>query len=511
MIPLEKLAPIFRVRGAFVAILVILAHAALAVFLMLVAGCGDRGGSGAPVQQVGAYRITVTNRPSRPTVGDNTLLIEIKDAAGKPVAGASVEAMVSMPAMGAMPRMESKGAMKEVRPGRYEARYGLAMNGDWTVEVSITMPGASPARATYRLSTSTDDIQFEGGTAGPGAATGSSGPVHAMPGVAGEIVIDTARRQEIGIRTEAIGKRRLMTAIRAAGKVAYDETRRSEISLKFSGWVREIHVDYTGMLVRAGEPLLSVYSPELLATQKELLEALRSSDGGRVDGATPDSAMAAAARQRLLLWDIPPSWIDAIARSGVAQETVPIPAPMTGVVVEKNVVRGSAFTAGQSLYKIAPVNPIWVVASVYQYELALVRQGMTGTIETPFLGASSRRGRVSYINPYLDPETRTGEVRLEVANPAGDLKPGMFVDVLLERDLGERLAVPESAVLFEGDRRVVFVDLGEGRLAPREVALGAKAGDVYEVRSGLHAGDVVVTSGNFLISAESRLRSPGAK
>jgi Cu(I)/Ag(I) efflux system membrane fusion protein len=221
--------------------------------------------------------------------------------------------------------------------------------------------------------------------------------------------------------------------------------------------------------------------------------------------------MAAAARQRLLLWDVPPARIDAIVRSGVAQEVVPIPAPVSGVVVEKNLVQGSAFTAGQTLYKIAPVNPIWVVASVYQYELALIRVGMAGTIETPFLGAPTRRGRVSAINPYLDPETRTGEVRLEVANPAGDLKPGMFVDVVLERDLGERLAVPESAVLFEGDRRIVFVDLGAGRLAPREVSLGAKAGNLYEVRGGLQAGDVVVTSGNFLVSAESRLRSSSAK
>jgi len=190
---------------------------------------------------------------------------------------------------------------------------------------------------------------------------------------------------------------------------------------------------------------------------------------------------------------------------------VPIAAPMSGVVVEKNLVSGSAFTAGQTIYKIAPVNPIWVVASVYQYELDLVREGMAGTIETPFLGDASRRGRVSYINPYLDPETRTGEVRLEVANPAGDLKPGMFVDVLLERDLGERLAVPEGAVLFEGDRRMVFVDLGEGRLVPREIQLGAKAGGLYEVRGGLRAGDVVVTSGNFLLSAESRLRSASGK
>lgn len=488
----------------------------VAALVVLLAGCGGIGGRKSPPQSVGAYRIAVANRPARPIVGDNTLLIEVRDQAGKPVTNAAVEAVITMPAMGAMPRMESKGMVKEVGAGRYEARYGLGMGGDWTAELSVSAGGAAPARARYRVSTTTGDVQFEGGTGSPDGAADSSRAPAVATGDGEVIVLDPARRQEIGVRTEAIGMRRLSTTIRATGKVAYDETRRAEISLKFSGWVREIHADYTGQLVRAGEPLLSVYSPELLAAQQELLEALRPTasgpaTGGHAMGGAPDSSMAAAARQRLLLWDIPPGRIDAIVRSGVAQEVVPIPAPVSGVVVEKNLVRGSAFTAGQTLYKIAPVNPIWVVASVYQYELSLVREGMIGTIETPFLGATTRRGRVSYINPYLDPDTRTGEVRLEVANPTGDLKPGMFVNVLLERDLGERLAVPESAVLFEGDRRVVFVDLGEGRLAPREVSLGAKAGNLYEVQHGLKAGDVVVTSGNFLISAESRLRSSGAR
>ena len=502
----------------------LLGVAAIAILWMAGGGCGGREGGTARYQPVGAYRISVTNRPAQPVVGDNTLVIEVRDDGGKPVAGATVEAVVTMPAMGAMPRMESRGTMRDAGSGRYEARYGLAMGGDWTVELSVTSPGAAPAHATYRLSTSGRGIHFEGGTAGPGglAGSGSSAADSAARGQggargnAGAIVLDPARRQEIGVRTETIGKRHLKTTIRAAGKVAYDETRRAEISLKFSGWVREIHVDFTGQLVRAGGPLFSVYSPELLTAQQELLEALRRPTAGHAgavhgEDTALDSTMAAAARQRLLRWDIPPARIDAIVRAGVAQDVVPIPSPMSGVVVEKNIVRGSAFTAGQTLYKIAPVNPIWVVASVYQYELDLVRQGMLGTIETPFLGTTSRRGRVSYTNPYIDPETRTGEVRLEVANPAGDLKPGMFVDVLLDRDLGERLAVPESAVLFEGDRRLVFVDLGDGRLVPREIQLGAKAGGLYEVRDGLRVGDVVVTSGNFLISAESRLRASGGK
>jgi len=152
-----------------------------------------------------------------------------------------------------------------------------------------------------------------------------------------------------------------------------------------------------------------------------------------------------------------------------------------------------------------------VIANVFQYELPLVKTGMTARILPPFPGEPAREGRVSYVNPFVDPDTRTGEVRAVVPNPRGDLKPGMFVDVLLERDLGRKLAIPESAILYSGDRRIVFVDLGQGRLAPREVTLGAKAGNRYVVMDGLREGDVVVTSGNFLVAAEARLRSATTK
>jgi Cu(I)/Ag(I) efflux system membrane fusion protein len=192
-------------------------------------------------------------------------------------------------------------------------------------------------------------------------------------------------------------------------------------------------------------------------------------------------------------------------------EKLPILAPVAGVVVEKNVVAGSSFTAGQTLYRIAPIHPVWVIANVFQYELPLMKVGMEALILPPFPGEPPRTGRVSYINPFLDPNTRTGEVRVVAPNPRGDLKPGMFVDVQLERNLGRKLAIPESAVLYAGDRRIVFVDLGQGRLAPREVTLGAKAGDRYEVVAGLREGDVVVTSGNFLVASEARLRSATTK
>jgi Cu(I)/Ag(I) efflux system membrane fusion protein len=476
----------------------------------------------AEFRSIGVFRIAAENRPSRPVVGNNRLVVTIQDVSGKPVVGATIDMTAVMEAMGTMPRMQSRGVVAETRPGVYEIRYGLAMTGEWDLNLAIRAPEGAQAVASWRLSTSTEDLVFAAGTPPPGAAPPPGASPAASPAQIpgfGPVLLDAARRQSIGVGTAVVGPRPIRATIRAAGKVAYDETRRTEVSLKFSGWVRHIHVNYTGRAVQRGEPLVSVYSPELFSAQQEFLQALRpmpAAGGSGMDmgaagaertagGADPE--LAAAARQRLRLWDITPGQIDAIARTGTPLEAVPIVAPASGVVVEKNVVEGSSFMAGQILYRIAPIHPVWVVASVYQYELPLVRSGMTAVIETPFLPDRTRTGRVSYVNPYLDPNTRTGEVRVTVANPRGDLKPGMFVDVMLERDLGTRLAIPGSAVLYEGNRSIVFVDQGAAGFLPREVALGAKAGDYVEVKAGVSPGDVIVTSGNFLIAAESKLKA----
>lgn len=483
----------------------------LALLLAWSAGCAKRGATskGAERVQVGEFRVAVENKPSRPVVGDNRLVITLEDSSGRPVSGATVEMGTVMEAMGTMPRMQSRGTVKEIRPGTYEAKYGLGMAGEWDVNLAIRGPGGAQAVASWRLSTSTETLAFAAGTPPAGSASPAPAPIAGAAGANipgfGPVMLDQARRQVLGVRTVVVAARPLRATIRAAGKVAYDETRRAELSLKFSGTVRQIQVDYTGRVVRKGEPLFSVYSPELFTAQQEFLEALGT--GGGSEGTQANLDLAAAARQRLHLWDIPSSQIDAIAKAGKPLEAVPIAAPMSGVVVEKNIVQGTSFMAGQVLYKIAPIHPVWVVASIYQYELGLVRSGMAAVVETPFLPERSRSGRVAYVNPYLDPNTRTGEVRLTVPNPRGDLKPGMFVDVTLQRELGTRLAIPASAVLYEGDRRVVFVDLGAGGLVPREVALGPKAGDEYAVEGGLEPGDVVVTSGNFLIAAESKLKA----
>ncbi len=499
-------------RNVIPAIVATLALAA-GLTVVVLTGCGRKsGGQGDASPEtagkpVGAFRLSVQNRPETPTVGENRLVIAIRDTTGAPVRGARMDALVSMGAMGAMPRMESRGEARETSDGVYEVNYSLAMAGEWDVTIRIKHPSGD-AEASYRLSTSLRELTFADGTppAGGVRATSTAPTADDVPGA---VRVDPSRRQAIGVKTEAVQLRDLSTTVRAAGRVAYDETGRTEISPKFSGWVRDILVDYTGKPVRAGQVLFTAYSPELVSAQQEYLTALGIGTDGDRQAADPE--LAAAARTRLLRWDLNSAQIDAIARAGKPIEALPIRAPASGVVLEKSIVRGSAFTAGQTLYKIAPIHPIWVIASIYPYELPWVRTGMAATILSPFLPEKSRSGKVSYIDPYLDPQARTAQVRVVVANARGDLKPDMFVDVLLSASVGKRLAIPESAVLYIGDKRVVFVDLGDGRFAPRAVTLGAKAGDYYEVVFGLKAGEIVVTSGNFLIASESRLKSSAQK
>jgi membrane fusion protein, copper/silver efflux system len=478
----------------------------LAVIATLaVAGCGARGhdASRVPMQTVGAYRVGVVTLPDPPRIGENAMTVTVRESGGAPVRDAGLEVVVSMPAMGAMPYMESRGEVHEAEPGVYRVAYGLAMNGEWDVALRLKPARGAPAQAAYRISTNIEGVAYASGGASATAATGGES-------LAGAISIDPARRQSLGIRVEPIAVRDLTTQIRAAGRVTYDETHASAVSLKYSGWVRAVSADFTGRPVHAGETLFQAYSPELFTAQQEYLEAVRAGYASGSD-VSQSRELVQASRQRLLLWDVPVHEIDAITTAGKPSETLPVVAPSGGVIVEKNVVQGSPFTAGQVLYRIARTDPVWVVASVFQMDLPLVHVGAPARIRDPYDDRLARDGRVSFIAPDLAADSRTGSVRIDTPNPRGDLRPGMFVDVELDVPIGKRLAVPESAVLPTGERRLVFVDLGDGRLAPREVRLGARAGGYYEVLGGLAEGERVVVSGNFLVAAESRLRSAAGK
>lgn len=346
---------------------------------------------------------------------------------------------------------------------------------------------------------------------GPGACPICSmdlAPVTREEVETGVIRVDAQRRQEIGVRTAPVTVRAVEATIRAVGTVTWDETELSAVSLKYEGWIGKLFVEETGQAVRRGQPLLSLYSPALLASQEELLTALASQRAARATD-IPDRAdyLVEAARRRLALWDLSDRQIDRIAESGEPVKYVTVSSPASGVVVEKNVVEGEAVRPGQTLFRIAGIDTVWIEAEVYESELPLVRVGQRAEVTFPYLPGKRFSGKIDYIYPYLEGGTRTGKVRITLPNPGLDLKPEMYANVVLQSNEGERVMVPEEAVIYAGSRRLVFVDLGEGRLQPREIEIGLRAGDAYEVLSGLTPGEVIVTSGNFLIAAESRLKS----
>ncbi len=336
----------------------------------------------------------------------------------------------------------------------------------------------------------------------------------APSGVSGRaaVTISSERRQVLGVRSEEVKKIRLAHRIRTVGRVAVDERRLRHIHTKFDGYVEHLYVDYTGKLVRRGERLLSIYSPELVATQQEYLlahraqarlaqSAVRSAAQGSVD-------LHEAARQRLLLWDIRPADIEKLEKAGQVTRTLDVYADIGGYVVQKMAFQGMRVTPADTLYDIADLSHLWVLADVYEYNLPSLALGTEGHISVASMPDKNWKGSVTYISPTVEERTRTIKVRLEVDNAAGELKPDMYADVFLHVDLGEGLVVPDGAVINAGDRRLVFLDRGEGRFEPREVKLGIKVnGGGVQVLSGVSEGDRVVTAANFLLDSESSLKA----
>jgi Cu(I)/Ag(I) efflux system membrane fusion protein len=295
--------------------------------------------------------------------------------------------------------------------------------------------------------------------------------------------------------------------IRAVGAVGYDESRLHEVNLRMSGWVQRLSVDKTGQRVRVGQTLFTLYSPELYAAQLEYLAGLKRRAAG--SGAALGD-LTRVSRQRLRLLGMTDAQVNALEQRDEADENIPIASPASGYVVEKNVVEGARVDAGMRVYRIADLSTVWVSAEIYEADLAHVRAGQDVRVTLPYAPGASYPGKVDYVYPTFDSQTRTGRARVVLDNPNLELKPEMFTNVQIDVDLGERLSIPDSAVVYTGPRRLVFVDLGAGKLRPQEVSIGAHADGFYEVTSGLESGDIVVTSGNFLIAAESRIRSASA-
>jgi Cu(I)/Ag(I) efflux system membrane fusion protein len=326
----------------------------------------------------------------------------------------------------------------------------------------------------------------------------------------GVVMIDEARRQLIGVRTAPVVEAPMRSVFRAVGQVAYDEAGLTDVNIKVHGWVTKLYVGRTGERVARGQVLFALYSPELYNAEQDFLLATASSSQVAAGSATPEGGgrvapLTKAARQRLRLLGVSDSQIDAVAKRGTPDESVAFPSPASGFVIEKNVVEGASVDAGMRLFRIAALGKVWVEADVYEADLSRVRVGQSAQVTLDYLPGRSYDARVSYIYPYLDPKARTGRVRVELGNKDLDLRPGMYANVELAAELGTRLQVPASAVVYTGPRRLVFVDLGEGRFKPVEVKVGTESNGSYEVLTGLNAGDIIATSGVFLIAAEARI------
>jgi membrane fusion protein, copper/silver efflux system len=331
------------------------------------------------------------------------------------------------------------------------------------------------------------------------------------------VEIPKDKQQLIGLKSTTVAIRPLQKIIRTVGRIEIDERRASTVNTKFEGWIEKLFVDYTGRDVKKGEPLAEIYSPELLATQREFLDALKWKNSPKKDSemgallAKDAETILEGARQRLSLWDITQGQIKMIEETGRPIRTLTIYSPTNGTVVQKMAIQGMKVMPGEKLFDIVDLSSIWVVADVYENELPVIKLGAQAAISLSYFPGKEFLSKIDYIYPTLAGETRTAKVRFTLPNPGGQLKPQMFTNVTLKINLGKRLVVPEDAVIDTGMRQIVYVDKGDGNFEPREVSVGLKTDQMVEVTKGLRAGEKVASSANFLIDSEAKLKgiAPG--
>ncbi len=340
-------------------------------------------------------------------------------------------------------------------------------------------------------------------------------------------VVSPVKQQLIGVKFSTAEVLPLQKTIRAVGRIEYNERKVAVMNLKISGWIQNLYVDYTGQFVRKGQPLFDIYSPELVSTQEEYLLALKAVIDQKMMS-KPDTLGASisteskstsnpgvlvnpaevlkTARQRLLLWDITEEQIAELEKRGKSDTYLTIYSPISGYVINKTALKGMHVEPGMELYKIADLSTVWLYADVYEYELPYVKVGQEAEVKLAYYPSQLFKGRITYVFPYLNPNTRTARVRIEFPNREGKLKPEMYADAEIRVNLGKKLAIPESAVLDTGVRQIVFVDKGDGLFEVRFVKLGARAEGLYEIKEGLKTGERVVSYANFLIDAESKVQ-----
>ena len=343
---------------------------------------------------------------------------------------------------------------------------------------------------------------------------------HSTPGAApgrpadlpmGTINVSPEKQQLIGVRYGVVEVTPGAGSLRAVGRVALDETRLTRIHSKVEGWIEKVHIDFMGAPVTKGQPLLTIYSPDMLATQQEFLLALKARDimsrSTIPEARTNSDSLIEATRRRLELWDLSAAQIEEIQRTGKPIRSVTLFSPATGFVTARNAFPSQRVTPETELFAVADLTHVWIMADVYEADLDKIHLGQSTTVGVPSEDGRTLAARVNFIQPQVDPATRTLKIRLEAANPNQRLKPDMFVDVEFHLSTRARVTVPVDAVLDSGLRKTVFVDRGDGYLEPRPVETGERFEDRVEIRKGLRAGERIVTAGTFLIDSESQLKS----
>jgi multidrug efflux pump subunit AcrA (membrane-fusion protein) len=327
----------------------------------------------------------------------------------------------------------------------------------------------------------------------------------------GAVKISPEKQQLIGVQYGKVAERPVTETLRTVGRVTYDETKIARIHTKVEGWIDQVFVNFTGKLVEKNQPLISIYSPDLVSTQQEFLIAKRGKDSlgnypnaGIAQGAV---SLYQASRERLRLWDVNDEQIRELEERGTPSRTLTLYSPIGGFVVTRNAFDKQRITPDTELYTIADLSTVWVLADIYEYELPQIHMGQAAAMTLSYFPGRTYAGTISYIYPQLDNATRTVKVRIEFSNPGFELKPDMYSNVELKLDYGKQLSVPEEAVLDSGSEQIVFVARDGGYFEPRKVQLGAKVDNRYIVLSGLRRGEKIVTSGNFLIDSESQLKS----
>ena len=326
------------------------------------------------------------------------------------------------------------------------------------------------------------------------------------------ISIDPVTVQNIGVRTAEVKRQPFSRIIRTVGHIDYDEESLYNINIKFSGWIEKLFVERTGDFVRKGQPLFEIYSPELVATQEEYLLAyknqqrLTKSEFKEVSMGA--QSLLKATRQRLKFWDISDNEIEALERMGQVQRTLTIYSPAEGIIIHKNAIEGSYIKAGMDLFRIADLSSVWALAHIFEYELPWLKVGQKVQMDLPYMPGRQFEGKVDYIYPYLDAKTRDVKIRLVFNNPAMELKPQMYANITIDSKAGDNvLVIPGEAIIRSGKRNLVFIDLGNGKFRPQDVIIGPEGEDgLIRIIAGLEEGQRIVTSAQFLLDSESRLR-----